>query len=297
MISGIIYAQEDDKSKYPDIVVEAYYSGYFDVFDRLYGGKGLDYPIRMNPDKILGENKERWFVSLPKQSHIILQFTDNEIIDAPNQNDIKVVEHGCCDEWAEIYVSHDGIDFTFLGMVDDCGQDELDLADINYSKSVRFIKVVGIDVKCASPGYDLVSVYGLPGANRRLYVGMSEIDGFFAQEKTDEILILENVYFDTDEFEIDYSGTVDLNKVIEKLLDYPDIHIMVSGHTDSVASEVYNLRLSQRRAKAVKDYLIDNNISSERITAKGFGLSTPLRTNKTEEGRAFNRRVEIRRLN
>lgn len=297
VFSGMIYAQEDDKSKYPDIVVEAYYSGYFDVFDRLYGGKGLDYPVRMDPDKILGENKDRWFVSLPKQSYIILQYTDNEIIDAPNQNDIKVVEHGCCDEWAEIYVSHDGIDFTFLGMVDDCGQDELDLADINYTLPVRFVKVVGIDVKCASPGYDLVTIYGLPGANRRLYVGMDEIDEFFADEKTDEILILENVYFDTDEYEIDYSGSVDLNKVIEKLQDYPDIDISVSGHTDSIASASYNLTLSRKRANAVKNYLIDNNIAPERIKAEGFGLTRPLRTNKTEEGRAFNRRVEIRRLN
>ena len=297
MFSGIIYAQEDDKSKYPDIVVEAYYSGYFDVFDRLYGGKGLDYPVPMQPNKILGENKDRWFVSLPKESYIILQYTDNEIIDAPNKNDIKVVEHGCCDEWAEIYVSHDGNDFTFLGMVDDCGQDELDFADINYSKPVRFIKVVGIDVKCASPGYDLVSVYGLPGANRRLYVGMDEIDEFFEDEKTDEILILENVYFDTDKSDIDYSGSVDLDKVIKKLLDYPDIKISVAGHTDSIASASYNMNLSIKRANAVKHYLIQNKIDSNRIEAEGFGLTKPLRSNTTEVGRAMNRRVEIRRLN
>lgn len=296
-MSGVGFAQKKDTSKYPDIVVEAYYSGYFDVFEVLYGGQGLNFPIRMDPNKILGENEEKWFVSLPKDSYIILQYTDNEIIDAPDQNDIIVIEHGCCDEWAEIYVSHDGVDFTYLGMVDDCDQNELDLASIGYTEPVRFVKVVGVDVKCASPGFDLVSVYGLPGANKRLHVGMDEVDTYFAKDKTDETLILENVYFDTDEAVIDYSGTVDLNKVIEKLLEFPDIRISVAGHTDNVASAAYNLQLSKRRAEAVRTYLIQNNIDKNRIETEAYGLTRPLRTNKTPEGRAQNRRVEVRRLN
>ena len=296
-LTSLVLAQKEDKSKYPDIVVEAYYSGYFDVFEQLYGGQGLNFPIRMNPDKILGENKEKWFVSLPKDSYIILEYTDNEIIDAPNQPDIIVVEHGCCDEWAEIYVSNDGKEFTFLGVVNDCGQDKLDLADIGYDKPVRFVKVVGLDVKCASPGFDLVSAHALPGANKRLYVGMDQVEEYFEEERTDEILILENVYFDIDEDQIQYSGTVDLNKVIKKLLEFPEIKIKVSGHTDNVATAAYNLNLSKRRAKAVKEYLIQNNIKENRIETEGFGLTRPLRTNETEEGRAQNRRVEIRRLN
>lgn len=296
LTTGFLSAQKDD-SKYPDIVVEAYYSGYFDVFEQLYGGKGIDFPVLMDANKILGKNREKWFVSLPKDSYVILQYTDNEIFDAPNQKDIVVVEHGCCNEWAEVFVSHDGQTFEFLGMVDDCDQRELDLADIGFSKPVRFIKIVGVDVRCASPGYDLVSVYALPGANRALYAGMAEAEEFFEGEKTEKTLILDNVYFETDKYVIQAEGINDLNRIIQLLNDNPAVLITVSGHTDAIASESYNLKLSHQRANAVEAYLIKNGIQKERITTEGFGESVPLRSNADEAGRAVNRRVEIRRRN
>lgn len=289
-------AQKAD-AKYPDIVVEAYYSGYFDVFEQLYGGEGINYPMIINPNNILGENKTKWFVSLPKDSYIILQFTDNEIIDAPDQNDIEVIEHGCCDEWAEVYVSHDGKKFIYLGLVDDCDKRELDLATIDFKQPVRYVKVVGVDVRCASPGYDLVSVVPLPGANRELYAGMEMVDDYFEEVKIDKTLILENVYFDIDQYEIRPDGIDDLNKIILKLKEFPEIMVSIWGHTDSVADENYNLVLSLKRANAVKDYLIRNGIAENRIMTEGFGETVPLRTNETAEGRAFNRRVELRRRN
>jgi len=67
----------------------------------------------------------------------------------------------------------------------------------------------------------------------------------------------------------------------------------IQGHTDNVGGEEYNKTLSENRAKAVKKYLIDKGVKAERITAKGFGLSKPIDTNDTPEGRAKNRRVEF----
>ena len=294
--SQLVFAQNDN-SKYPDLVVESYYSSYFDVLDSLYGGQGLNYPILMDVNKILGENKDKWFVSLPKESYIILQYTDNEIVDVLNQNDIQVVEHGCCDEWAEIWVSNSGNKFEFLGLVDDCNQTQLDLADINFKASVRFVKVVGVDVNCASPGFDLVSVYGIGEANQNLYMNMNQVDAYFDEDKNDKILILENVYFDTDQYQILPKGQKDLDQVISKLNEHPEINVNIAGHTDAVASEEYNLILSQNRANAVKAYLMQNGISGERITTKGYGESKPLHPNTTQSGRALNRRVELRRKN
>lgn len=294
--STSLLAQKKDL-KYPDRVVEAYYSGYFDVLDSLYGGQGLNYPILMDVNKILGRNKDKWFVSLPTESYLILQYTDNEITDIPQKNDILVTEHGCCHEEANIYVSNDGVDFTFLGKVDDCNNNELDLADINYTQSVKYIKVVGLDVKCASPGFDLVTVFGINGANKDLYATMEEAEAFFENEAEERILILENVYFEPDSDVILPEGEKDLWLVIEKLQEYPKLQVKLTGHTDSQASDSHNLNLSQRRAKSVKTFLLKNGIPEDRIKTEGKGESLPLRTNETEEGRAVNRRVELRRLN
>jgi outer membrane protein OmpA-like peptidoglycan-associated protein len=67
----------------------------------------------------------------------------------------------------------------------------------------------------------------------------------------------------------------------------------IQGHTDNVGGAEYNKTLSENRANAVKKYLVDKGVKSERITAKGFGLSKPIDTNDTPEGRAKNRRVEF----
>ena len=68
----------------------------------------------------------------------------------------------------------------------------------------------------------------------------------------------------------------------------------ISGHTDSVGPEKYNLGLSERRAKAVSNYLINNGISTEAIQVKWFGESKPVVSNDTKENRAKNRRVEFK---
>ena len=75
--------------------------------------------------------------------------------------------------------------------------------------------------------------------------------------------------------------------------EHPELRALVEGHTDSIGSEAYNLRLSERRANAVADYMESQGISSSRITTKGWGKSKPVADNRTKEGRAKNRRVEI----
>jgi len=84
-----------------------------------------------------------------------------------------------------------------------------------------------------------------------------------------------------------------LNEAIEVLKKYPELKVEVAGHTDSVGTDAYNQKLSERRAAAVKDYLVSKGIAASKVTTIGKGESQPVATNKTAEGRQKNRRVDI----
>lgn len=102
-----------------------------------------------------------------------------------------------------------------------------------------------------------------------------------------------NIKFDTNKADIKQNYHDVLKDVAEKLNKFPKSTVVIEGHTDNVGSAGSNLKLSQLRADAVRKYIVDKfNIKSERITAKGFGLTKPIDSNKTEEGRGKNRRVE-----
>ena len=75
--------------------------------------------------------------------------------------------------------------------------------------------------------------------------------------------------------------------------DFPDITIEIQGHTDSRGGDDYNMRLSGERAEAVRQYLMQQGIAAGRLTARGYGETRPIDTNRTEAGRANNRRVEF----
>ena len=90
----------------------------------------------------------------------------------------------------------------------------------------------------------------------------------------------------------DYSRT-ELTKLATILNKYDDTNILLAGHTDSTGSDEYNLELSRSRAHSVADYLVIQNVNSERFSVDGYGESDPVATNDTDGGRAQNRRVEI----
>ena len=80
---------------------------------------------------------------------------------------------------------------------------------------------------------------------------------------------------------------------VKVMKDKPNMRVSVEGHTDSIGSDAYNQKLSERRAQAVRDYLVSQGIDAARISVKGWGKAKPVASNKTEAGRAENRRVEI----
>lgn len=109
--------------------------------------------------------------------------------------------------------------------------------------------------------------------------------------------IVNNIYFDFQSYTITSASQETLKRIQGALLQSPDMHIEIGGHTDNIGSEAYNLKLSQQRAEAVKNYLVEKGIDSSRIEAVGYGESHPLASNDDEvNGRELNRRIEIRVL-
>ena len=107
-------------------------------------------------------------------------------------------------------------------------------------------------------------------------------------------IILKNIFFDFDKATLRPESTSELERLVQLLVDVPTLKIELSGHTDSKGADVYNLKLSTRRAKAVVDYLIKHGIASGRLTSRGAGEAEPVATNDTEKGRQENRRTEFK---
>jgi len=82
-------------------------------------------------------------------------------------------------------------------------------------------------------------------------------------------------------------------EVVAPMKEHRELRALIEGHTDSIGPEAYNQRLSERRANAVRDYMVSRGIEGSRITTKGWGESKPIASNETKGGQAKNRRVEI----
>ncbi len=107
-------------------------------------------------------------------------------------------------------------------------------------------------------------------------------------------IVLKNIFFDVNKFELKTESQAELDKLVQLLTENPTIKIEIGGHTDNVGKPADNLALSNNRAKAVINYLATKNIPAARLIAKGYGETKPVADNKTEEGRALNRRTEMK---
>jgi OOP family OmpA-OmpF porin len=118
-------------------------------------------------------------------------------------------------------------------------------------------------------------------------------DVFCGAAAAKQKIVLRGVNFDFDKAVIRADGKPVLDAAIQTLKEQPDVRVSVEGHTDSVGSDAYNQRLSERRAQAVADYLAAGGIARSRMSARGYGESKPVASNATDDGRAQNRRVEL----
>ncbi len=122
-----------------------------------------------------------------------------------------------------------------------------------------------------------------------------EIDDEICMEglKKGTVFVLRNVFFDVDKATLRKESEAELERVHEILTSNPSIKMLISGHTDSDGNDDYNLKLSENRAHAVKDYLISKGVSAERLFYKGYGESKPIAPNDSPDNKQMNRRTEI----
>jgi outer membrane protein OmpA-like peptidoglycan-associated protein len=120
------------------------------------------------------------------------------------------------------------------------------------------------------------------------------IDVPMVKPELDTIVRLDNVFFETGKYDLKPESKAELDKLADFLKKNGTLKIELRGHTDNVGKPADNMVLSENRAKAVYQYLIDNGIVKERLSYKGFGQTKPIATNDTPEGRQKNRRTEFR---
>jgi outer membrane protein OmpA-like peptidoglycan-associated protein len=107
------------------------------------------------------------------------------------------------------------------------------------------------------------------------------------------VMTLDPTLFEFNKTTLKPGAMNNLYPLVTFLRERPERRVSIEGHTDSVGSDSYNLDLSQRRADAVRDFLVRNGVQPEQITTRGYGKSFPIASNDTEAGRLQNRRVEI----
>ena len=106
--------------------------------------------------------------------------------------------------------------------------------------------------------------------------------------------IYKGIHFDNNSAALKASSYPVLDEIVQGMKQQPELKVEIQGHTDISGTHAYNMSLSQRRADAVKAYLVSKGIAAERMITKGYGPDRPVATNKTGQGRAENRRVELK---
>lgn len=183
-------------------------------------------------------------------------------------------------------------------------------ADIIYT-NILTGEVIG---QATSNGETGEYTVALPAGKFYSYLGKAEnylpvSENFDAREITESAVIendlylvpveigqtirLNNIFFDSGKATLKPESNEELNNVVKLLNNSPNMEIEISGHTDNVGSDAFNLKLSDDRANAVMNYIVSQGIDQSRITAKGYGESKPIADNDTDKGRQTNRRVEF----
>ena len=123
---------------------------------------------------------------------------------------------------------------------------------------------------------------------------LSKLDFASVQELNHAKLRTNAIHFAYKSSDLGEGSEPVLEQVLDLLKQHPELQLVIEAHTDDVGSRAYNIDLSQKRAQSVEAYLLANGVSTERLIPIGHGKNQPIASNKTEEGRSQNRRVEFR---
>jgi len=107
-------------------------------------------------------------------------------------------------------------------------------------------------------------------------------------------IVLKNIFFDPNKYELKPESQVELDEVVQLMKDNPTLKIQINGHTDNSGKAADNIGLSENRAKSVTAYLVTKGVSTSRLSSRGYGDTQPIAANSTANGRAQNRRTELK---
>lgn len=124
----------------------------------------------------------------------------------------------------------------------------------------------------------------------------NQLDIHMQKIEKDAVEVLQNIFFDSGSSVLRKESDIELNKLKDILSKNQTLKVEISGHTDDVGNDAFNLDLSKKRANSVVDFLVNAGIGKERINAKGFGETLPKVKNDSEENRQLNRRIELKFL-
>ncbi len=285
------------RTEFADRLVEAHFEKWNDTFDRFYGGSSVGAPVHyyIDPTAMLGDNP--YYVSLPKGSYAIVQFTDNVIFDHPEGPDLFIDEQGKAGDMAKVFISDDGITYQLLGIAEGGKTNYMDLADIDFKGLVTHLKILGLDINGDSPGFDVIRIYGLPNSNIDKYIPLDSIGPYLERPNTfEQRVVLKPIQFEFNSHVLQPEGSNYLDNLASTLAKFVELDIKIVGHTDNIGTDEFNQQLSEKRAKSVYDYLKSKDINVQ-ITYEGRGEKEPIKSNKQESGRAKNRRVELIKIN
>ncbi len=265
---GTVTLPQGDRS-FADVVV-AHNQGTGKIVD---GAR--DPKAALGAPDFSGDVDDGSFLSLGCDGSVILQFTDNALIDVEGP-DLYVFEVGPNVEAMSLAISEDGTTWTDLGEISG-GRAEVDIAGLAPTDtSFRYVRLTDDGIDCGSR-----------------FAG-SDIDAVAAIGSTMRFVLEGEVLFGVDSTELRNDAQTALDALALDIAAADLGSFRVIGHTDSTGSDDYNLALSQERAKAVRTYLGNHpDLAGATITSEGRGETEPVANNATEAGRSKNRRVEI----
>ncbi|NLR92256.1 OmpA family protein [Flammeovirga agarivorans] len=172
--------------------------------------------------------------------------------------------------------------------------DETESRVMSDSESGKYLIVLNQDEEYAlfisRPGYLYQSLtFDMHNAG----VDGKTLDIFLERIEKGTNITLNNIFFESNKYQLKNKSAAELEQILEFMKRNPDVAVEIAGHTDNIGTIEYNKDLSQKRAQAVVNYLISNDINASRLKAIGYGESQPISSNKTEEGRQENRRIEF----
>jgi flagellar motor protein MotB len=241
--------------------------------DFFFGGREFAYLKNINIDILLSNNQK--YVHVPTGSYIIFEF-EKGLRNYENSPDLIIescVICGCgyySTDSARISVSKNKIKFTDLTTIKNPEKLEIDFNDYDLDE-VFFVKVEGLTATEHPYGYGLMNIYGFTEKPKKVITPI--ITHALQTEQENEIIIIQDMLFEFNDSLIRFEETSSLDSICSILNNQEFDNLIISGHTDSIGSTDYNLKLSLGRANSVANFLIDCGIPKDKLKIVGYGES------------------------